>query len=64
MSKKLDNLDEIYANSIIMKNRKEVDEIVSRLYNYEPVKKINIFVNKKVILQHCITEKEVKNSSL
>ncbi|BEI59331.1 hypothetical protein Blut17040_03600 [Blautia luti] len=39
MSKKLDNLDEIYANSIIMKNRKEVDEIVSRLYNYEPVKK-------------------------
>ena len=37
--KKIDNLDEIYANSIIMKNRKEVDEIVSRLYNYEPVKK-------------------------
>lgn len=39
MSKKLDNLDKIYANSIIMKYRKEVNEIVSRLYNYEPVKK-------------------------
>ena len=56
MSKKLDNLDEIYANSIIMKNRKEVDEIgkeVVETYGKDKLKeiaKIN-FKNTERILE-------------